>query len=160
LWLEQLNAATGLQIIHVPYKGIAPAITDMLGGRLAGIIVDLPAVMQYVKGGQMRLIGMVGSARHPAAPEIPTLEEQGVSGLDLVSWYGVFAPARTPPATVARLAAAIEKAMADTVLREQVRTSGAIIAPSTPDQLARIIREDRQRWAALIKEKNIVVQPN
>ena len=160
LWLEQFNMATGLQIIHVPYKGIAPALTDILGGRIAGTIVDLPAVLQYVKGGQMRLIGMVGNARHPAAPDVPTLQEQGFGGLDLVSWYGVFAPAKTSPATLARLSAAIEKALADPALREQMRGNGTVIAPSSPEELAGIIRSDRQRWAALIKEKNIVVQPN
>ena len=91
LWIEQFADATGLTLMSVPYKGIAPVLVDVMGGRLAGTVGDLPAFLPHIKSGRLRVIGLVGDTRSPAAPDIPTVQEQGYPGLNAVSWYAVFA---------------------------------------------------------------------
>ena len=158
LWIEQFADATGLTLMSVPYKGIAPVLVDVMGGRLAGTVGDLPAFLPHIKSGRMRVIGLVGDTRSPAAPDIPTVQEQGYPGLNAVSWYAVFASGKTPPAVVAKVGAAIKQALADPALRDSLRSIGVEPAPSTPAELARIIQTDRTRWAALIKQKNIKME--
>ena len=158
LWIEQFADATGLTLMSVPYKGIAPVLVDVMGGRLAGTVGDLPAFLPHIKSGRLRVIGLVGDTRSPAAPDIPTVQEQGYPGLNAVSWYAVFASGKTPPAVVAKVGAAIKQALADPALRDSLRSIGVEPAPSTPAELASIIRTDRTRWAALIKQKNIKME--
>lgn len=158
LWLEQFNTLTGLQIIHVPYKGASGIITDMLGGRIAGTIIDLPAVLTHVRSGRMKAMGLVGTQRSPLLPELPTIAEQGFPGIESLSWYGVFAPIKTPQETVARLSQAIGKAMLDPDVVGKLRPTGAEPAPLTPEEFARQIRNDRARWAKLIQEKHITAE--
>ncbi|MDB5998714.1 MAG: transporter substrate-binding protein [Rhizobacter sp.] len=155
LWIEQLNDATGLALLHIPYKGVAPAITDILGGRLAGTIADWPALQPYVKSGKMKALGLVGPQRSPAAPSIPTLKEQGYAGVEALSWYGVFAPAKTPRSVIDELSRSIAKALADPEIQSRLRAAGSEPSPSTPEELAAVVQADRTRWAALIKAKNI-----
>jgi len=158
LWIEQFKDSTGLNLLHVPYKGIAPAIQDILGGRVAGTIADWPALQAHVKSGRMKVLGLVGSQRSPAAPTIPTLKEQGFAGVEALSWYGVFAPAKTPRATIDQLAKSIAVALADPEVQQRLRAAGAEPAPSSPEELATVVKTDRARWATLIQKNNIKVE--
>jgi tripartite-type tricarboxylate transporter receptor subunit TctC len=158
LWIEQLSDATGLRIMAIPYKGIAPVMIDVMGGRLAGTIGDLPAFLPHINSGRMRVLGLVGETRNPAVPHIPTIHEQGYQGLNALSWYGVFAPSKTPSAIVNQLNAAFTQTLSDPALRETLRAAGVEPAASTPAELAALVQADRARWAALIKQKQLKME--
>jgi len=158
LWIEMLKAATNLELTHVPYKGIAAALTDVIGGRVAGTIGDLPVLLPQISGGKIKVLGLIGNKRNSAAPTLPTIYEQGYPGVDALSWYGVLAPAKTPPAITARLGDAITRALADPDLKEKLASVGVEAAPSTPDELARLIRSDRARWAKIIVDRKITAE--
>jgi tripartite-type tricarboxylate transporter receptor subunit TctC len=157
LWLEQFNSATKLEILHVPYKGIAPAMQDIFGGRLAGAIADFPAFVPHVKSGRMKVLGMVGAQRNAAVPDIPTLHEQGFPGVDALSWYSVLAHAKTPPDVLARLNDAIARALADAEIREKYLAMGSVASSSSPAEMAKLIQSERARFAKIIAERKITV---
>ena len=158
LWIETFKAATKLNITHVPYKGIAPVLIDVLGGRVAGTFADMPALLPHIKSGKMKALGLVGTKRNSAAPDIPTIYEQGFPGVDALSWYGVLAPATTPPAVVAKIAEALARALADPDLKERLAASGVESAWSTAEELKQIIQNDRARLAKIIVEQKIVAE--
>jgi tripartite-type tricarboxylate transporter receptor subunit TctC len=158
LWIEQFSDATGLRILSVPYKGIAPVMIDVIGGRISGTIGDLPAFLPHINSGRMRVIGLVGDVRNPAVPNIPTVHEQGYQGLNALSWYGVFASSKTPSSTVNQLNAVFRQALSDTTLRDALRAAGVEPAASTPGELAALVQADRARWAALIKQKQLKME--
>ena len=158
LWIEQFADATGLQLMAVPYKGIAPVMVDVMGGRLAGTIGDLPAFLPHINSGRMRVIGLVGETRNPAVPNMPTVHEQGYQGLNALSWYGVFASSKTPDRLVQQLNASFKQALSDPSLRESLRAAGVEPAASTPTELATLVQTDRARWTSLIKQKQIKME--
>ncbi len=158
LWIEQFADATGLQLMAVPYKGIAPVMVDVMGGRLAGTIGDLPAFLPHINSGRMRVIGLVGEARNPAVPNMATVHEQGYQGLNALSWYGVFASAKTPSHVVQQLNASFKQALAEPSLRDSLRAAGVEPAASTPTELAALVQADRARWATLIKQKQLKME--
>ncbi|MCM5682218.1 tripartite tricarboxylate transporter substrate-binding protein [Schlegelella sp. S2-27] len=153
--IEQLVDATGAKITHIPYRGAAPAITDLMGGQVQGFFGDIPGLIGHVRGGKLKAIGLASTQRHPALPDVKTLAEQGIPGVDTNNWYALFAPARTPPATIASLNQAVRRALNDPGLKDKLLNTGAEPAPSTPQELARLLRRDTEKWAALIKAKNI-----
>jgi len=158
VWIETFKAATKLSITNVPYKGIAPVLIDLLGGRVVGTFGDMPAVLSHIQGGKMKALGLVGTKRNPAAPDIPTIHEQGYPGVDALSWYGVLAPAKTPPAVVAKIAEAIARALADPELKAKLAATGVEAASSTPEEFKQLIHNDRTRLAKTIAELNITAQ--
>lgn len=158
LWIETFKAATKLNVTHVPYKGIAPVLIDVLGDRVAGTFADMPAVLSYIKSGKMKALGLVGTKRNSAAPDIPTIYEQGFPGVDALSWYGVLAPAKTPPAVIARIAEGLARALADPDLKEKLAASGVESASSTPEEFTRLIQNDRTRLAKIIVERKIAAE--
>ncbi len=158
LWIETFKAATKLNVTHVPYKGIAPVLIDVLGDRVAGTFADMPAVLSYIRAGKMKALGLVGTKRNSAAPDIPTIYEQGFPGVDALSWYGVLAPAKTPPAVIARIAEGLARALADPDLKEKLAASGVESASSTPEEFKRLIQNDRTRLAKIIVERKIVAE--
>ena len=158
LWIETFKTATKLNLTHVPYKGIAPVLIDVIGGRVAGAFGDMPALLPHIKGGKLKALGLVGTKRNSAAPDIPTIHEQGFPGVDALSWYGVLAPAKTPPAVVAKTADALARALADPDLKERLAASGVESAWSTADELKQVIQNDRARLAKIIIEQKIVAE--
>lgn len=158
LYLELFKESTKLDITHVPYKGIAPAMTDVIGGQIAGVFADLPIALPHIRSGKVKALGMVGTQRSSAAPEIPTLAEQGVKGVDGVSWFGVLAPARTTPEEAQRLAEAIAKALGDPEARTKLQSVGSEPAPTTPAEMVSLIRSDQARWARVISERKITME--
>jgi tripartite-type tricarboxylate transporter receptor subunit TctC len=158
LWIEELKAATGTNIDLVPYNGIAPALNDILGGRIAGTMADLPAFLSLMEAGKLKILGIVGTERSRAAPTIPTILEQGFAGVDTLSWYGLLAPAKTPPEMIASLNKAVAEALADPDVQQKLRAMGMEPSPSSPEAFTKTILADRERLAQIIREKGIKVE--
>ena len=155
LAIEQLIDASGANLLHVPYKGAAPAITDLMGGQVGGFFGDVPGLLGHVRSGKLKALGVASAKRHPALPEVRTLEEQGLKGVDTNNWYALFAPAKTPAATIDRLNKAVRNTLTNPAVRDKLLQSGAEPAPSTPQQLAALLKQDTDKWARLIRAKNI-----
>ncbi len=155
LTLELFRAASGAKVFHVPYKGAAPVISDVIAGRVAGFFGDLPGVIGQLHGGKLKALGVASANRAAVLPNVPTLAEQGIAGVYSNNWYAVLAPARTPADVVSKLNSAIRDALADRNARERLIASGAEPAPSTPDELAALIKEDGAKWAKIIRDNAI-----
>ena len=151
---ELLKLKTGIDMVHVPYKGGGPAVTDTLGGQVQVLIVSIPAAFQFVKAGRLRAIAVASDKRSIAAPEIPTIAEQGVDCI-VNSWYGALVPAKTPPAVVARLNAAMVKALATQETKDKLFAQGAEAASSTPAEFEALIRDELKKWEYVIREAKI-----
>jgi tripartite-type tricarboxylate transporter receptor subunit TctC len=155
LAMEQLADSTGANLLHVPYKGAAPAITDLMGGQVDGFFGDIPGLIGHVRGGKLRAIGLASTQRHPALPDVKTLAEQGFANVDSNNWYALFAPAKTPATTVQALSDAVRRALNTPALKARLLDSGAEPAPSTPAELAALLKRDTDKWAKLIRDKKI-----
>ncbi len=155
LAIEQMMEASGATLLHVPYKGAAPAITDVMGGQVAGFFGDIPGLIGHVRGGKVKAIGLASASRHPALPNVPTLTEQGILNVDTNNWYALFAPVKTPAATITMLNEAVRRALANPALRARLLDTGADPAPSTPAELAALLERDTRKWARLIRDKKI-----
>jgi tripartite-type tricarboxylate transporter receptor subunit TctC len=152
---ELFKLKTGVDIVHVPYKGGGPAVTDTLGGQVQLLFVSIPAALQYVKAGRLKPLAVTSEKRSEAAPEIPTLVESGVPDCVVSSWYGALAPAKTPPAIVAKLQAAFAKVLAMPEVKEKLFLQGAEASPSTSAEFDRRIREELKQWEYVIREAKI-----
>lgn len=155
LALAQLEGATGTSMLHVPYNGMAPALNDLFGGQVAGVFADVPAVMGHIRSGRVKPLGIAAPTRHPGLPDVKTFEEQGIKSMDTNNWYAFFVSAKTPPAVVEALNQAVRKALADTNAHRRLLDSGAEPKPSTPQELAALVKSDTAKWAALIRSRNI-----
>lgn len=158
LYVELLEASTKAKLLHVPYKGVAPALNDVMGGQIAGVFVDLPAALPLLQSGKVKALGMVGPVRSPSAPQIPTIEEQGYKGVDGISWFGVLGPANMPADRVAAMHAALAKVMAQPELVKSLQEIGSVPALNSPQEMNALMRAEQQRWGALIKSRGIVVE--
>lgn len=158
LYVELLQASTKAKLLHVPYKGVAPALNDVMGGQIAGVFVDLPAALPLLQSGKVKALGMVGSVRSPSAPQIPTIEEQGYKGVDGTSWFGVLGPANMPADRAAAMHAALAKVMAQPELVKSLQEIGSVPALNSPQEMNALMRAEQQRWGALIKSRGIVVE--
>jgi len=155
LAMEQLAEATKTPLLHVPYKGAAPAITDVIGGQVAAFFGDVPGLIGHVKAGKLKAIGIAAPKRHPLLPDVPTLSEQGLPGVDTNNWYALFASAKTPPALISALNEAVRKTLATPAVAEKLVASGAVPKSSSPQELAALVRRDTEKWGVLIKAKKI-----
>jgi tripartite-type tricarboxylate transporter receptor subunit TctC len=155
LAIEQLADASGANLLHVPYKGAAPAITDVMGGQVAGFFGDVPGLIGHVRGGKLKAIGLASTTRHPALPNVKTLSEQGIPNVDTNNWYALFAPAKTTAATITALNEAVRRALANPALKAKLLDTGADPAPSTPAELAAVLDRDSKKWGKLIRDKKI-----
>ncbi len=155
LAMEQLKVASDIDPQHVAYKGIGPAITDILGGQTQALFPGLAAALPHIKAGKMRPLAITGTKRHPLLPDVPTFEELGYKGFDGVQWYGIVGPANMPPAIVATLNKAINDALADPELRERLAGEALEPMPMTPEQFGKYMRDDIAKWSKVAKERNI-----
>ena len=149
------NLATGTDMIHVPYRGTAPMMTDLIAGQIDMTMTGGPPALPPVRAGQLRALGVSSLVRLDSANDIPTLDEQGISGFDAVQWYGLVAPAGTPRAIVDRLNAAATQALQGEKLKPRLAAEGANAAPGTPEQFADLIVSERARWADVIRRANV-----
>jgi tripartite-type tricarboxylate transporter receptor subunit TctC len=150
-----LKVASDVDIQHVAYRGIGPAITDILGGQTQALFPGLAAALPQIKAGKMRPLAITGTRRHPLLPEVPTFEELGFKGFDGVQWYGIVGPANLPPAIVATLNKTINDALADPALRERLAGEALEPMPMTPEQFGQYMRDDIAKWSKVAKERNI-----
>lgn len=155
LALLQLEQSTGVDLLHVPYNGMAPALTDLFGGQVAGVFADVPAVINHVKSGRLKALGIASKKRHPLLPEVKTFDELGFKSVDSNNWYGLFVSSRTSPELVRALNKAVQQAVADPAANAKLAQTGAEPKTSTPEELAAMVRADAEKWGALIKAGNI-----
>ena len=148
---ELFKTMAGVDMTHVPYKGSAPALTDLMGGQVQVMFDNLPSSLQQIKAGKLRAIAVTSAKRSPALPDVPTIAESGLPGFEASSWFGVLAPAGTPPAIVARLNAEINKWLQSPEGKEQLLGQGAQAAGGTPEQFAAHIRAETDKWAKVVK---------
>jgi len=152
---ELFKIKTGVDIVHIPYKGGGPAVVDTIGGQVQLLFVSMPAAWQHVKAGKLKAIAVASAKRSVAAPDLPTIAESGVPDYAVESWYGALAPAKTPPAAVARLNAAFAKVLGNPQIKEKLLAQGAEAAPSTQAEMDRVIKEELEKWDLVIKTAKI-----
>jgi len=157
LAMEQLKVATDIDMVHVPYRGIGPAITDILAGNTQALFPGLAAALPHIKAGKMRPLAVTGTARHPLLPDVPTFEELGYKGFDGVQWYGIVGPANLPPAIVTTLNAEINKMLADPQFAERLSGEALQPMPMTPAQFGQYMRDDIAKWTKVAKDRNIEI---
>ena len=155
LALELYQASAGVRFLHVPYRGAAAALTDLLGGQVQGFFADTPALLSQIQAGKVRPLGAASASRNAALPDVPTLAEQGFPDTSADNWYGLLAPARTPAAVVAKLHDAVVAALATPDTREKLIRSGAVPASTSVAEFAKLMGDELERWGRVVREKNI-----
>lgn len=152
---ELFKRMTGINMTHVAYRGSAPAMNDLIGGRVDVMFDNLPPAFPQVQGGTVRALVVTTPKRVPLLPNVPTLDEAGVPGFDVSTWFGFFVPAKTPDAIVNRFAADARVAMADPGLRQRLEAIGMEVIGSGPDELAAHLKAETEKWGKLIREAEI-----
>jgi tripartite-type tricarboxylate transporter receptor subunit TctC len=155
---ELFKLQTETDLLHVPYKGTGPALNDVLGGTVPLMFSNLPATLGHIKSGKLLALGLTDSVRSAVAPDIPTLAEQGVSGVVVTSWYGILAPAGTPAAVAEQMAKDAADILAQPAVREQLRAQGLSDATQKPAEFAAHIKAETQTWARIIKARGIAAE--
>ncbi len=155
LALEQLNDSANIKILHVPYKGAAPAITDVMAGHVDGFFGDIPGLIGYIQSGKLKPIGLAADKRNSAIPDVKTFNEMGIKGVDTNNWYAVFVKAGTPKSDIDRLSAALKKVVKQEPLHGKLTQTGSEPVGSSPEELGAILKKDIAKWAQLIKSKKI-----
>jgi tripartite-type tricarboxylate transporter receptor subunit TctC len=148
---ELFKLLTGVDIVHVPYKGSAAALTDLIGGQVSVMFDNLPPSMSHIRSGKLRPLAITTTTRYPTLPDLPTMVEAGVPGYESSSWFGIMAPAGTPKDIIARLNAEARKIMALPDVRERFDQQGAIASPGTPEDFDAFIRAEIAKWGKVVK---------
>jgi tripartite-type tricarboxylate transporter receptor subunit TctC len=151
LTAELFKLRTGTNIVHIPYKGSAPSLTALLGGEVEMTFANIPAISAHVKAKRLRALANAGAKRSPQMPDVPTLKESGVNGVQVVVWYGVFAPAGTPRDIVNTLGNAVAKAARSADTRQRLIEQGAEPVGNSPDEFAKLLKQEYVRWAEVVK---------
>jgi len=155
LAMEYLKIATGIFILHVPYRGTGPQLTDLLGGRLDAAAVGAPAVLPFIRAGRLRCIATGTTQRIAQLPDVPTVAEQGWPGFEMTQWYGLLAPASMAAAAAEKLAIAAARAVKEPAALEHLSNDAAIAIGSTPAEFARFIAAEQARWKPVIARARI-----
>ena len=155
LALELYQSAAGVKFLHVPYRGAAAALTDLLGGQVQGMFADALVLLPQIQAGRIRPLGAASASRSAALPQVATLAEQGFADTSADNWYGLLAPARTPAAVIGKLHDAVTAALAAPDIRDRLIEAGAIPAPTTAEEFGDLLREELARWGRVVREKNI-----
>jgi tripartite-type tricarboxylate transporter receptor subunit TctC len=151
---ELLKSMAGIELVHVPYRGTAPALTDLLAGRVQSLFDNIPGAMGQIKGGKLRALGVTAAKRVPALPDVPAIAET-VPGYEADVWYGIAAPRGTPPEIVAKLNGAVNAALANPQLKARMNELGGDPMPLTPDAFGKLVADETQKWAKVIRTANI-----
>ncbi len=155
---ELFNLMTGVNVVHVPYKGGGPAMLDLLGGQIQSIFATLPTALPHIRTGKIRALGVVTAKRAPALPDVPTIAEAGVPGYEASNWYGLAAPAKTPRPLVTRLHREIVGALESPEVKSGFDTQGLLLVTSTPEAFRSFIKAELDKWGMLIRK--IGLKPN
>ena len=148
---ELFNLRTGIKMVHVPYRGTAPSLTALISGEVGLSFANIPAISAHVKAGRLRPLANLGPKRSDQLPQVPTMKEAGVPGVEVVVWYGVFAPAATPRDVVAKLADTIARAARSPDMKQRLEDLGAEPVGNTPEEFGKLFREEVTRWAEVVK---------
>jgi tripartite-type tricarboxylate transporter receptor subunit TctC len=155
---EMFKSMTGLDIVHVPYRGSAPAVTDLLAGQVQIYFDNFANLLQHVEGGKLRAIAVTGDGRSPQLPDVATMDESGYGGIAATYWNGMFAPAGTPAAVVARLNGVVNQALATPEVRSALQKLGSDPKTGTPQEFAAFIALEAERWGKVVRDANIRVE--
>ncbi|MEY2683236.1 MAG: hypothetical protein RJA09_380 [Pseudomonadota bacterium] len=155
LTAELFKQQTGAFMVHIPYRGIAPATNDLLGGQTQAMFPGLAAALPHIRSGRLKALAVTGVQRHPQLPNVPTLEEAGMKGFDAQQWYGVMGPAGMPAAVVKTLNDGLNTIMAQPDLKAKLSAEAVELMPMSPAQLADFMKKDLARWSDLAKARNI-----
>jgi tripartite-type tricarboxylate transporter receptor subunit TctC len=155
LVMELLKQQAGMFVLHVPYRGIAPAFTDLLGGQTQAMFPGLAAAMPHIRSGRVKALAVTGVARHPLIKDVPTLIESGFQGFDALQWYGVVGPAGIPAPVVKTLNDTLNRVLAEPDFKDKLAAEAVEPMPMSPEQFGKYIQADVVRWTALAKERNI-----
>jgi tripartite-type tricarboxylate transporter receptor subunit TctC len=153
--MESLKLRAGLFMSHIPYRGTAPSVQDLIGGQVDATFTGSPAVLPHLRSGRLRALAVSGSARLAALPEVPTVAEAGYQGFEADQWYGLVAPAGTPTDIVTRLHAAVQRALAAPEVQQQLATEGASPMPGTPQAFGELIAREIPRWREVVRAGNV-----
>ena len=148
---ELFKLRTKTDIVHVPYKGTAPSLTSVIAGETQFSFANIPAILQHVKSGRLRALAVAGTKRSELMPDVPTMKEAGIEGVEMPVWYGLLAPAATPREIVNALAAASTKAARSSDLRQRLIEQGTEVVANSPDEFARMLREDIAKYAEIVR---------
>ena len=154
---ELFKTMTGIDMVHIPYKGRATAIPDLLGGRVTMMFDNMPSSLALVREGKLRALGVTSSTRSPAAPDIPTIAESGLPGFDAVSWFALFAPANTPKPIIDKLQTEVRKILKTPDIRKRLADNGLDPVGGTPDELAAYQKSEISKWAKVVKDSGAKV---
>ena len=152
---ELFKLTAKINIVHVPYRGAAPAVNDLLAQQVQMVFLDLPVLLPQIKAGKLKPIAVGAPQRVPSAPDVPTTAEAGMPNLLTENWYGMVAPAKTPPNVVAALNKAAVEAMKDPAVVEKLSSQGAILAGDSPEHFAAFIDSETKKWAKVIKDAGV-----
>jgi tripartite-type tricarboxylate transporter receptor subunit TctC len=155
---ELFQHMAGVEMQHIPYRGSAPAVTDLIGGQTAVMFDNMPSSIAYVKSGKLRALAVTTPKRSPALPDVPTIAEAGVPGYSATSWFGLLAPANTPAPVVAKLNASILKALADPEVNKKLAEQGAEPHGEKPEQFAEFIRSETAKWGKTVKQSGATAE--
>ena len=155
LSMELLKAQTNTFMVHIPYRGVAPAFTDLIGGQTQAMFPGLAAAMPHLRGGRIKALAVTGKTRHPQLKDVPTLDELGLKGFDAQQWYGVVGPANMPPAVVKTLNESLAQVLKAPDLRDKLAVEAIEPQIMTPEAFGAFIKEDVARWTKLAKDRNI-----
>jgi tripartite-type tricarboxylate transporter receptor subunit TctC len=157
--LELFEATADVKFVHVPFRGSGPALADLLGGHVNGIVIDVSVMLEHIKAGTIKPLGITSAVRSDLVPEIPTLVEQGYPGAVAENWTALFAPAKTPPEVIAKLNAAFTGVVNDPDMRRKFAENAISPAPTSPQELGELLRSENAKWEKLIREKGITIKP-
>ncbi|MBS0452538.1 MAG: tripartite tricarboxylate transporter substrate binding protein [Proteobacteria bacterium] len=152
---EMFKLSTGTSMVHVPYKGSAPAITDTIGGQTQVMFPSLFTAMPYVKAGKLKAVGVAGTKRSALMPDVPTLQEQGIADVDVSQWYGIFAPAKTPRPVVEQLNKVLNEVLADKTVAKRLEVHGAEVSTMTTEQMRTYVAQEQVKWKKVVQAAKI-----
>jgi tripartite-type tricarboxylate transporter receptor subunit TctC len=155
LSMELFLSMTKLRMVHIPYKGSAPALVDMLAGQIVVMTGTMITVIPHIRGGRLRALGVTSATRSQVAPDVPSIAEAGVPGYESVQWYGVLAPAGTPREVITRIHEGVVRALQDAIVRKRFLDDGVEPVGSSPEEFAALIRADMAKWAKVVKDAGI-----
>lgn len=155
---ELFAQTNGLSLQHVPYKGSAPAMLDLMAGRIDVTFDNIPLPLQHIRSGKLRALAVTAAQRSAVLPDMPTLGEQGIKGFDVSSWYGIYAPAGLPRELVGKLNAAFNEALRTPEIRDQLSSQGWTVTGGTPEQFANFTQAELDRWARVVKAANVRIE--
>jgi tripartite-type tricarboxylate transporter receptor subunit TctC len=155
---ELFKRMAGIEMLHVPYRGAGPALNDLIPGRVDVMFNNIGAVLPLIQGGKLRGLAVTTAKRSPAIPQLPPIAEAGVPGFDVSSWYGFFAPAKTPPEIVRKMHADTVAALADPTTKSRLEQLGVVVIGSTPAELAAYLKSEMEKWGPVIKEAGITLR--